>query len=143
LGKQEDRMKKWKHCIDSMTQEEKENPELLEKQTSRLQRIAKGSGCNTSDIRALIKQYKMLKEFIQPGKNVDMNQGIEGISQKQLQKLGSEEDPSSIVTVTGVRGSPNNVRGIYTQYSIGKFLWKRCGIAPDSSEISSNNICDF
>ncbi len=89
LGKQEDRMKKWKYAIQSMTPEEKENPEVLEKQTGRLQRIAKGAGINTSDVRALIKQYKMLKEFMKTGKNMDFESG-QGLSQKQLQKLAKK-----------------------------------------------------
>src|SRR3989344_1524593 len=57
LGTQEGKMKKWQNAIDSMTEEEINNPEILEKQTSRMQRIAKGSGTSTSDIRQLIKQY--------------------------------------------------------------------------------------
>ena len=38
-----------------MTEEEIENPEILEKQTSRIQRIAKGSGTTTTELRELIK----------------------------------------------------------------------------------------
>lgn len=64
VAQQQEKAKKWKHAINSMTKEEIENPEIIEKQTSRLQRIAKGSGTTTSEIRALIKQYKMLKEMI-------------------------------------------------------------------------------
>ncbi len=64
LEQQQVKLKRWKHAINSMTQEEIENPEILEKQTSRIQRVAKGSGTSTSDIRMLIKQYKMLKEMI-------------------------------------------------------------------------------
>ncbi len=64
MHQQEEKAKHWKHAINSMTKEEKENPELLEKQTSRIQRVSKGSGVPTSDIRALIKQFKMLKEMI-------------------------------------------------------------------------------
>jgi signal recognition particle subunit SRP54 len=64
LDTQQTKLKRWKHCINSMTEEEIENPEILEKQTSRIQRIAKGSGTTTTDIRMLIKQYKMLKEMI-------------------------------------------------------------------------------
>ncbi len=33
---QEEKIAKWEHIIKSMTQEEKDNPELLEKQTSRI-----------------------------------------------------------------------------------------------------------
>ena len=64
LEQQQDKLKHWKHAINSMTKEEIENPEILEKQTSRIQRVAKGSGTSTSDIRALIKQYRLLKEMI-------------------------------------------------------------------------------
>jgi signal recognition particle subunit SRP54 len=64
LEEQQNKVKKWKHAINSMTPEEIENPEILEKQTTRIQRIAHGSGCSTSDIRMLIKQWKMLNEMI-------------------------------------------------------------------------------
>ncbi|MEK6873305.1 MAG: signal recognition particle receptor subunit alpha [Nanoarchaeota archaeon] len=89
LGTQEEKLKKWKHAIDSMTQEEKENPELLEKQSSRLSRIAKGSGTTTSDIRQLIKQFKMIKDFAKGAKgmgDVDPSQ----MSQKDMMKLAKK-----------------------------------------------------
>ena len=82
--------KKFKFAIDSMTPEEKNNPEILEKQTSRIQRIAKGSGIHTSDVRALIKQWKMLKEFAGMPQDMDLSKGMAGISQKQLQKLAKK-----------------------------------------------------
>ena len=47
-----------------MTKEEIENPELFDKQTSRIQRVAKGSGTTTSEIRELLKQYKMINELM-------------------------------------------------------------------------------
>ena len=87
MGTQEDKLKHWQHAIDSMTEEEIENPELLEKETSRLSRIAKGSGTSTADIRQLLKQYKLLKEFSQGGMPDDMSQGL---SQKQIQKLAKK-----------------------------------------------------
>ena len=87
LDNQENKMKKWKYAIQSMTKEEIEAPELIEKQTTRIGRIAKGSGISTSDVRALLKQYKMLKEFIKGGIDFDETKGMQGISQKQLQKL--------------------------------------------------------
>ncbi|MDO8460370.1 MAG: LAGLIDADG family homing endonuclease [Nanoarchaeota archaeon] len=64
LEAQQDKVKHWKYAIDSMTPEETENPELLEKQTSRIQRVAHGSGATTAEIRALLKQYKMLKDMV-------------------------------------------------------------------------------
>ncbi len=64
MEQQQKKMKNYKNAISSMTKEEVENPELLEKQTSRMSRIAKGSGTSTTDIRNLIKQYKMLNELV-------------------------------------------------------------------------------
>lgn len=88
LGTQEEKLKKWSHAIDSMTQEEIENPELLEKETARLKRIAAGSGTTTTDLRQLIKQYKLLKEFATGNiSDIDPSQGL---SQKQMMKLAKK-----------------------------------------------------
>jgi len=84
LGTQEEKIKKWEHIIKSMTPDEKNNPEILKKQTSRISRIAKGSGVNSSDVRALLKQYDMLGEMIKGGADMDISQGF---NQKQMQKL--------------------------------------------------------
>ena len=84
LGAQEDKVKKWEHIIKSMTQEEKENPEILQKQTSRISRVAKGAGVATSDVRSLLKQYDMLQGFVKDSSDMDMSQGM---SQKQMQKM--------------------------------------------------------
>ena len=90
LGAQEDKLKKWQYAIDSMTEEEIENPEILEKQTKRLSRIAKGSGTNTSDIRQLLKQYKMLKELTSGKGDLSDIDPSQGFSQKQMQKLAKK-----------------------------------------------------
>jgi len=87
LESQEAKISKWEHVIKSMTKEEKENPELLEKQTSRIARIAQGAGVHGSDIRALLKQYKLLNEMLKSGKGMNMSQGF---NQKQLQKLAKK-----------------------------------------------------
>jgi|SRR3972149_2701264 len=89
LESQEAKISKWEHIIKSMTKEEKANPELLEKQTSRITRIAQGAGVHGSDVRALLKQYKMLNEMLKSGASGlgDMSQGF---SQKQLQKLAKK-----------------------------------------------------
>ena len=89
FGVQEDKMTAWNHAINSMTEEEINNPEILEKQTTRLSRIAKGSGTTTTDIRQLLKQYKMLKELTQGG-NLDEMDPSQGLSQKQMMKLAKK-----------------------------------------------------
>lgn len=62
LNVQEGKLKKWKFILQSMTKKELENPELLD--SGRIDRIAKGSGCSSSDIRDLLKQYKMSKKMM-------------------------------------------------------------------------------
>jgi len=84
LGQQEIKVKKWEHIIKSMTPQEKENPEILKKETSRIKRIAQGSGVNTSDVRSLLKQYDMLQSMMKDSSGMDLSQGM---SQKQMQKL--------------------------------------------------------
>jgi len=86
LETQQEKIKHWKHAIKSMTEEEIENPEILEKQTSRIQRISKGSGIPTSSIRALLKQYKMLKEMIKSQSSLQEG----SLDQKTMMKLAKK-----------------------------------------------------
>lgn len=81
---QQGKVAKWEHILKSMTPEERENPEILKKQTSRIARIAKGAGVAGSDIRALLKQYDVLSSMIKDSASGDFSQGI---SQKQIQKM--------------------------------------------------------
>ena len=62
LNVQEDKLKKWKFILQSMTKKELENPEIID--TARIDRIAKGAGCNSGDVRDLLKQYKMSKKMM-------------------------------------------------------------------------------
>jgi signal recognition particle subunit SRP54 len=88
---QEEKMKRWRFAIDSMTQAEREDPELLD--SSRIARISKGSNVPTNEIRELIKQFKMIKEFTSSsmqGMNMDPSKGMGGMDQKTLQKLAKK-----------------------------------------------------
>jgi len=80
LSVQETKLKKWKFAIDSMTKEEKENPEKIS--SGRIARIAKGSNVSTSDIRELIKQHKLMKDLV-----TGMPKGLDGMTPDQLGKL--------------------------------------------------------
>lgn len=84
IENQQAKIARWEHIIKSMTPKEKENPELMKKQTSRFQRIARGSGVATSEVRALLKQYEMISEMIKSQSSADFS---EGISQKQVQRM--------------------------------------------------------
>ncbi|MBS3084708.1 signal recognition particle receptor subunit alpha [Candidatus Pacearchaeota archaeon] len=81
---QQKKVEKWEHIIKSMTKEEKENPEIIQKETLRIGRIAKGAGVNTSDVRSLLKQYDVLTSMVKDSSEFDMSKGI---NPKQLQKL--------------------------------------------------------
>ncbi len=69
VSTQEGKVKKWKYAIQSMTREERANPEIIN--SLRISRIAKGCGLGEHDIRELIANYsktkKMMKK-ISPGK---------------------------------------------------------------------------
>ncbi|MAG47006.1 signal recognition particle protein [archaeon] len=62
LNVQEDKLKRWKYILNSCSRSELENPENID--TSRAERIAKGSGTSTGDVKELIKQYKQSKKMI-------------------------------------------------------------------------------
>jgi len=79
-----------------MTPNERENPELLN--SNRISRISKGSNVPTNEIRELIKQYKVVKEFISSSAgagagvgNIDMQNLASGkMDRKTLQKLAKK-----------------------------------------------------
>ncbi|MFX1332570.1 MAG: signal recognition particle protein Srp54, partial [Promethearchaeota archaeon] len=53
---QEENMKKWEVIMSSMTKEELDTPKIIK--SSRIQRIAKGSGTYPRDVRELLKQHQ-------------------------------------------------------------------------------------
>jgi len=59
---QEGKLQKWKHAMDSMTKEELEDPEVID--SSRTERISRGSGILSSEVRELIKQYRQSKKLV-------------------------------------------------------------------------------
>ena len=71
LDIQQDKLKKFKIMMDSMTKFELENPEKINR--SRIDRIAKGSGVDPSEVRELIKQFESMKKIIKKmkGKNIE------------------------------------------------------------------------
>ncbi|MFH1586041.1 MAG: signal recognition particle receptor subunit alpha [archaeon] len=90
LGTQEAKIAKWEHIIKSMTPEERENPEVFDDKktgTSRMNRVASGSGVNNSDIRSLVKQYKMLNDMIKSSSSFDPEKGM---SQQQMMKMAKK-----------------------------------------------------
>lgn len=69
ISEQESKMKRWKFVIQSMTKEERNNPEIIN--SSRVRRIAAGSGMRESEVRELLANYSKIKKVMKqfsPGK---------------------------------------------------------------------------
>ncbi|MFX0056382.1 MAG: signal recognition particle protein Srp54 [Promethearchaeota archaeon] len=65
---QEENMKKWEVIMSSMTKEELDTPKIIK--SSRIQRIAKGSGTYPRDVRELLKQHQQMQKMMkQMGKS--------------------------------------------------------------------------
>ncbi len=64
----EGRLAKYKVIIGSMTKEERKNERLLH-DTHRIERIAKGSGSNESDVHKLISDFNKMKKMFNSLKN--------------------------------------------------------------------------
>ncbi|MEB2792506.1 MAG: signal recognition particle protein Srp54 [Caldisphaeraceae archaeon] len=58
----EDRIKKWIHIIESMTYEEMDNPEIIDRK--RMKRIAIGSGSSVDDVKELLLYYKNVRSMM-------------------------------------------------------------------------------
>ena len=63
----EDKLMKNKAIIQSMTEKERINPDLIK--SSNRQRIAKGSGVSVQEVNQLIKQFEQTKELMKQMKN--------------------------------------------------------------------------
>jgi signal recognition particle subunit SRP54 len=77
-------LEKFRVVMDSMTQEEKDDPLLLK--SSRIRRIARGSGCEEKDVKELLAQWNRSKK---------MMRGIRGDRRfrRQMQSMmGVDED---------------------------------------------------
>ena len=70
LEQMEGRVEKWRYIIQSMTKEEKNNPDLLN--SSRIKRIARGSGWPEGEVKELMKNYKNSKGMMKASKGRQM-----------------------------------------------------------------------
>ena len=72
LEKAVDRVKVYKSIIQSMTGEEKTDPDSIT--ASRLKRIARGSGRSEKDVRELLTRYKQMKTMVKTSKGRELRQ---------------------------------------------------------------------
>jgi len=62
LDIQEEKLRIFRVIMDSMTEEEMKNPEIIKR--SRVERIAKGSGRKREEVRELLSHYKRMKKVM-------------------------------------------------------------------------------
>ena len=72
LDKAEDRVRVYRSIIQSMTGREKADPESIN--SSRLKRIARGSGRSEKDVRELLSRYRQMKAMVKTSKGREMRQ---------------------------------------------------------------------
>lgn len=66
----EAKMEKWRFIIQSMTKDEKKNPEIVNE--SRRKRVARGSGLTEHEVKELVKQYNSSKTLMKQSKGRQM-----------------------------------------------------------------------
>ncbi len=79
VDQMEGRVSKWRYIIQSMTKDEKADPDIL-KSSSRIKRISRGSGWPESEVKELLKNYKKSKNMMKASKGRQM--------QGTLRKMG-------------------------------------------------------
>jgi signal recognition particle subunit SRP54 len=75
----EEKMRRWTHIIESMTYEELDKPEIIDR--SRIRRIAIGSGTTPEEVRELVEYYKTMKKTL---RQLKRRKGLLAKLQKQL-----------------------------------------------------------
>jgi signal recognition particle subunit SRP54 len=83
LQEAEQNLKRVEAMINSMTPEERQNPDLIARSPSRKERIAKGSGYKMQDVTKLISDFQRMRKLMQ-----DM-----GRSQMPMMGMGSPVPP--------------------------------------------------
>jgi signal recognition particle subunit SRP54 len=74
------RLKTFRNIMDSMTEEEMENPQIIK--SSRVKRIALGAGVQPKEVKGLLKQYNQSRKAI---KGMTSNRKMRRALMKQLE----------------------------------------------------------
>jgi len=82
LERQEEKMKTYRIIIQSMTKKERENPDIVS--STRIARIAKGSGKTDLEVRELINQYNQTKKLVKSFG------GVKGLQRGEFKKLAQQ-----------------------------------------------------
>ena len=86
LQTQEGKLENWKYMMNSCTKGELEDPDSID--SSRIDRIAKGSGRTVKEVRELLKQYKQSKKMVKMMGGAGANEKSMDKMMKKMQKGG-------------------------------------------------------
>jgi signal recognition particle subunit SRP54 len=78
----QDKMDNFKIIIDSMTEQERLDPEVINR--GRVERIARGAGVKVEDVRELLKQFKQMKKMFKKFKNMQSEKAMKNFGEKGL-----------------------------------------------------------
>ena len=119
LEKGEVQLKRTEAMINSMTPEERSNPNLLAKSPSRRRRIAKGSGFKESDVGKLVKDFTRMRGMMQ---QMGQGGGMPGMGMPGMGGMGGMGGMFG-----GMGGNPNTSRPGFRGYSGGSKKKKKKG----------------
>lgn len=83
----EGKLKKYEAMINSMTKAEKKDASLLRKSRNRLERVAKGSGCEIKDVRDFLTQFEKMEKMMNMFKR---NRGFRKQMERMMQGGGMQ-----------------------------------------------------
>lgn len=78
LAQAEKQFSMWESMINSMTQKERETPELLASTPSRRRRIARGSGRKELDVSNMIAKFTQMRSMVQNMSRMMKIKGAQG-----------------------------------------------------------------
>ena len=78
LEEMDEKMKVWRIIINSMTRLEKEDPDILN--SSRIKRIARGSGNSEKDVKEMMTKFRQTKQVMKASKGREFRQLLQRLS---------------------------------------------------------------
>ncbi|MEM4598207.1 MAG: signal recognition particle receptor subunit alpha [Candidatus Diapherotrites archaeon] len=79
-----EKLKRFKVIMDSMTKQERKKPEIIT--SSRIKRIAKGSGSTEANVRELLRNYKKMERMFGKIKKIAKSDSIEDVDMEKILK---------------------------------------------------------
>jgi signal recognition particle subunit SRP54 len=110
-------LSKVESMIQSMTNKERIDTSLFDKQPTRIERVAGGSGRTIKEVKELLKRFKMMKDMMgNIGQQAGLLSKIPGMKQLAMaQKMKSAVAGGGMPGMPGVPGMPDGAMGAFGQ----------------------------